>query len=63
MQANQRGDEIEETVLSQYWPDDVTDDQMRQVVFGLLEHLKLEAVRTNATKHGDTQVVIRPIEE
>jgi hypothetical protein len=37
--------------------------ELQQLVFQLLDHLQLTAVRTNATKHGDTQVLIQPNQE
>ena len=42
---------------------DLTPDELQILVFGLLDHLQLTAVRTNATKHGDTQILIQPIQE
>lgn len=38
--------------------DDLTHDELTQVVYKLLDHLKLTLVRTNCTKHGDTQLLL-----
>lgn len=59
MRVNQAGQPIREQVLSVY--DNIDRAGLNEVVFALLEHLGLEAVRTNATKHGDTQTVVRVI--
>lgn len=60
MNVNQRGEEVEETVLSPYWGD-MTGDEAKTLLMLLLDRLGLEAVRTNATKHGATEVILRKI--
>lgn len=36
--------------------DDLTHEELTQVVYKLLDHLKLTLVRTNMTKHGHTEL-------
>lgn len=43
--------------------DQLTHEDLVQVVFKLLDHLKLNLVRTNCTKHGDTQLLLEPEED
>lgn len=57
MRTNQRGEEVQEHVLCQ---EDLNPGEAEVLLFKLLEHLNLEAVRTNATKHGDWQLQVRP---
>lgn len=58
MRVNQRGEPIEETHLGEF--SDLTHDELQSLLFRLLDHLKLMAIRTNATKNGDTQIIIEP---
>jgi hypothetical protein len=61
MIVNQNGDEVIETTLFTPWVhEDVTDDERDHVIALILQHLGLEAVRTNATKRGHTEVDLRP---
>ena len=57
MYLNQRGEEVKEQVLDVF--DNIDRAQLNEVVFALLDHLKLRAVRTNNTKHGDWQTAIQ----
>lgn len=42
---------------------DMTHEELTDVVYALLDHLKLNLIRTNRTKHGDTQLILEPDEE
>jgi hypothetical protein len=42
---------------------DMTHDELSDVVYALLDHLKLNLIRTNQTKHGDTQLILEPDED
>lgn len=42
---------------------DLTHEELTEVVYALLDHLKLNLIRTNCTKHGDTQLILEPDEE
>lgn len=54
---NQRGEPIAEEWL--YSLSELKEGELQRIVFLLLDHLKLEAYRTNATKHGNTEIVLR----
>lgn len=41
---------------------DLTHEELTDVMFALLDHLKLNLIRTNQTKHGDTQLILEPDE-
>ena len=43
--------------------DKLTHEELTEVVYKLLDHLKMDLFRTNMTKHGDMQMVIEPREE
>lgn len=43
--------------LNQYL-NTLTHEELTEVMFKLLDHLKLSLVRTNCTKHGDTQLLL-----
>ena len=60
--TNQLGQPIVHEVLS---ADDVTEAEAKDLLFKLLGHLGLCAVRTNGTKHGNTelQLHINPMKE
>jgi hypothetical protein len=58
MIVNQEGQEVNEEVLR--WADQLDDDTTKQLILLTIQHLKLEAVRTNATKHGNTEILLRP---
>ena len=57
--VNTNGDEIEETKMFQMWCGGHTDDERNMAIYLLLDHFNLEIVRTNATKHGTTEMVLR----
>jgi hypothetical protein len=64
MRVNQAGDPIEEEQVFAYVGDDYKprSDQDRNDAIALLcDHLKVEIWRTNATKHGDVQLVLRKV--
>lgn len=54
--VNQRGDPINERVLFQ---GDIDDSDIPEILFGILDFLNLDALRTNATKHGNTEIQIQ----
>jgi hypothetical protein len=60
--TNQNGDPIVEDVLHRY-VDQPTPGEMWQITAMLLDHLKLEAVRTNATKSGQFEIALRPTDQ
>jgi len=55
--VNQRGDEVFEEMLGEW--STLTPDELQTILFGMLDHLNLVAIKTNATKHGDTQIEIK----
>lgn len=57
--VNQRGEPVFEDYLYDF--SSVTHDELQTIVFGILDHLNLEALKTNATKNGNTQLIVRPI--
>lgn len=57
--VNTNGDEIEETIMFHMWCGGHTDDERNMAIYLLLDHFNLEIVRTNATKHGTTEMVLR----
>lgn len=60
MYVNQNGDPVFEDKI---WnPDDLTDGEAKQLLIMLLEKMNLRAVRTNATKHGNTEFRLEEIE-
>lgn len=65
MMVNQRGEEVEETSLFTYGHayENWTPAELAQAVGLLCLHLKVEVVRTNATKHGHVELVLRGAEE
>jgi hypothetical protein len=60
MNVNQRGEPIREDCLS--FPFDLEPGEAEKALFLLLEHLNLTLWRTNATKHGVTELMIRPVD-
>ena len=62
MIVNQRGEEVTEETLFGYVGDTLTavSDQDRDDAIALIcQHLGIRIVRTNATKHGNTQLVLQ----
>ena len=53
------GDPVEETQLFKLWSDSATDDERDTAISMILDYLQMEIVRTNATKHGTTEIVLR----
>lgn len=41
------------------WSDRATDDERDKAIGLILEHLGMEIVRTNETKHGTTEIELR----
>jgi len=56
MMVNQRGEPVQEDYL---YPGDLRDGELEQALFMLLQHLNLDLVRTNATKHGNVELDLR----
>lgn len=62
MRVNQRGDPIAEEFVFGHVGDATPTDQDRNDAIALiLEHLGLEIISTNATKHGDTVLELRKV--
>lgn len=62
MIVNQRGEEVTEETLFGYVGDTfntVSDQERNDAIALICQHLGIRIVRTNATKHGDTQLVIQ----
>ena len=57
--TNTNGDHLDETVLFTVWSSKATDYERDTAIRMILEHLGLEIVRTNATKHGTTELELR----
>jgi hypothetical protein len=38
---------------------DLDSDDLRQIVFAMLYHLKLKAVKTNRTKHDNVEIIVK----
>lgn len=65
MRVNQRGEEVvEDTLYSSCgmvfaFNSKITDDDRDKAIALLCEKLKVSIVKTNATKHGATELVLR----
>lgn len=57
--VNQKGEPVEETTLFRMWGETATDEERDTAIFLILDHLKMKVVRTNATKHGNVELVLR----
>lgn len=57
MRLNQAGAPIKEEYISEYGQLNVREN--RELLFMLIEHLNLAIWRTNATKHGNTEIQLR----
>jgi len=57
-EVNQNNEPIQETVLR--WSDQLDEMIVRELILLTIAHLKMEAVMTNATKHGNTEISLRP---
>lgn len=61
MKINQRGEQIiEEHLFAYVGQTDITDQDRDVAIKLILEHLNLQIIATNATKHGDRQLILRP---
>lgn len=56
--VNQAGDAVFEQSIN--YPSDFAEGELAQAVIALADHLKLLIVRTNATKHGNTELQLNP---
>lgn len=54
MFVNQNGDEIVETRLWEY--EDISNDELKEIVFVLVRKMGLTVKRTNATGSGDFEL-------
>ena len=61
MFVNQNGDEIVETTLWEY--DDISDDELKEIVFALVREMGLTVKRTNATGSGDFELRFKKEED
>lgn len=52
--VNQKGEEVFEETLFEW--SDLCSSEIKEIVFLMSEHLGISFIRTNATKHGDTQI-------
>lgn len=62
MRVNQNGEQLEESTLYASWAagtHDRSDEERDTAICLLCEHLGVEIVRTNATKHGNTELILR----
>jgi hypothetical protein len=57
--VNQNDDPVEETLMFQCWSDAATSQERDTAIGLILEHLGMEIVRTNATKHGNVELELR----
>jgi hypothetical protein len=57
--VNTNGDPVEETQMFQIWCGDHTDEERDMAIYLLLDHFNLEIIRTNATKRGNAEMVLR----
>lgn len=58
VEVNQKGEAIEESTVQFAW--ELKERQAEELLLSLIAFLKLEAVRTNATKHGHVEMQVRP---
>lgn len=56
--TNQAGLPVQEDTIIFGW-DSVTDQERDEAIKLILTHLKMKVVRTNATKHGTTEIELR----
>lgn len=59
MDVNQRGDPISETQIFPSYGTEVDTEDLHEALNMLCEHLGVAIVRTNATKHGHSQLQLR----
>lgn len=57
--VNQRDEPVVEESLFRCWSRTATDEERDTAIGLILEHLGLEIVSTNATKHGNTELELR----
>lgn len=58
MKVNQQDEEVFEEQLFTLWGGSTSSADMHDAIRVLCEHLKVRIVRTNATKHGNTEIVL-----
>jgi len=59
MRVNQAGEEVFEETLFKDWGAGATVKERDEAIGFILEKLGYRAVRTNATKHGNTELEFR----
>lgn len=59
--VNQAGEEVEENTLIAYGVcyESLTDSQRDDAIALILSHLHMKLVSTNATKHGNRELILR----
>lgn len=62
MMTNHNGEPVEETQLFTVWGDTATEAETHKAIGLLAELLGVEFYRTNATKHGTVEIVVRNLE-
>lgn len=59
MRVNQNGEPVKEELIWWWSTYPLPQHELQQVVLKLIDHLGLQAVRTNATDSGDVEMVLR----
>ena len=64
-QVNVNGEPVEEFQLfgTGGWARHISEYERDSAITLILGHLGMEVVRTNATSHGQTEIVLRKVEE
>jgi hypothetical protein len=57
--TNQNGDPVVEETLFEYWSIQATPKEQDRAIGLILNHLGMQIVRTNATKHGTVELELR----
>ncbi len=57
--TNQVDEPVTEDMLFTCWGERATDDERDKAIGLILQHLGMTIVRTNATKHGTTELELR----
>lgn len=55
MSHNQRDEQVSEENFSTWNMHELSHSELAEVLAMLLDHCKLKLIRTNATKHGNTE--------
>jgi hypothetical protein len=57
--TNHNDELVQETLMFKCWSDAATEQERDTAINLILEHLKMEIVKTNATKHGTVELELR----